>query len=76
MIGYKFSVILPVYERDDLYILFSKSIKSIFNNTLKPNEVIVIIDGPISLKFNKKILFFKKKYKFKLISSKKKNWFI
>jgi glycosyltransferase involved in cell wall biosynthesis len=72
MIGYKFSVILPVYERDDLYILFSKSIKSIFNNTLKPNEVIVIIDGSISLKFNKKILFFQKKYKFKLISSKKK----
>ena len=42
----KFSVVLPIYIKID-YIIFRKSFESILNQTLKPNEIIIIFDGPV-----------------------------
>ncbi len=68
----KFSVILPIIEREDIVIGFPKAIESIFKNTLKPDQVLVIIDGLVSNSFRDLILNFKKKYHFDLIWTEKK----
>ena len=60
----KFSVILPLYINVQLKT-FQKSFQSILNQTLKPNEIILILDGPIKDEIKKFIL--KKKKTNKLI---------
>ena len=60
----KFSVILPLYINVQLKT-FQKSFQSILNQTLKPNEIILILDGPIKEEIKKFIL--KKKKTNKLI---------
>ena len=57
-----FSVLLPTYNRADLYILFDKAINSIFSNSVVPSETIVVIDGPISPEFTVKINKYEKLY--------------
>ena len=61
----KFSVILPIYINVNSK-LFIKSFNSILNQSLKPNEIIVIFDGPVKKKITKflnlkkkKIIFYK-----------------
>ncbi len=44
-----FSVAMCVYEGDNP-LFFDKAIKSILDNTLIPDEIILIVDGPISKK--------------------------
>ena len=67
-----FSVILPIYINDK-YIIFKKSFNSILNQTLKPNEIVVLLDGPIEKKI-KNFLYQKKKlYSFIKIYNFKKN---
>lgn len=68
----KFSVILPILERDDIIIGFPKAIESIFENTIKPDQVLVIIDGLVSNSFRDLILDFQKKYLLDLIWTEKK----
>mgnify|MGYP001382162194 FL=1 len=68
----KFSVILPILERKDILIGFPKAIESIFKNTLKPNQVLVIIDGLVSNSFRDLILNFERKYNLDLIWTEKK----
>mgnify|MGYP001334538166 CR=1 FL=1 len=68
----KFSVILPILERDDILIGFPKAIESIFENTIKPDQVLVIIDGLVSNSFRDLILNFQKKYLLDLIWTEKK----
>jgi hypothetical protein len=67
-----FSVLVPVHQRADIFLLFDKSIISIFNNTLLPKKVFVLIDGLINLEFTKKISHYKKKFNFYVLQSKKK----
>ena len=55
----KFSVILPLYINVQLKT-FQKSFQSILNQTLKPNEIILILDGPIKDEIKKFILKKKK----------------
>ena len=55
----KFSVILPIYINVQLKT-FQKSFQSILNQTLKPNEIILILDGPIKEEIKKFILKKKK----------------
>lgn len=43
----KFSVLIPVYAGDKAKI-FKKALQSIKNNTIKPDQVVLVIDGPIS----------------------------
>ena len=57
----KFSVILPVLERQDIKLGFSKAIESIFKNTIKPDQVVVTIDGKVSKHFEEIL----KSYEFK-----------
>lgn len=42
-----FSVLMCVYHNDDPF-LFNKALKSVFSNTLLPQKLILVIDGPIS----------------------------
>jgi glycosyltransferase involved in cell wall biosynthesis len=62
-----FSVLLPTYNRQDLYILFDKAINSIFSNSVVPRETIIVIDGPISLEFTAKINKYEKLYNLLII---------
>ena len=48
----KFSVIFPVYKKNDLKG-FKKTFLSILNQTLQPNELIIIYDGPVSSEISK-----------------------
>lgn len=44
---YKFSVLMSVYIKEKPEYL-EESLKSVFNQTLRPNEVILVKDGPLS----------------------------
>ena len=56
-----FSVILPVLERQDIILGFPKALESIYQNTIKPDQVVITIDGKVS-KYFEEIL---KSYEFK-----------
>ena len=68
----KFSVILPILERKDIVQGFPMAIESIFQNTLIPDQVLVIVDGLVSKSFKELIMKLKKKYLFELILLNKK----
>ena len=68
----KFSVLLPVLDREDICKGFPIAIKSIFDNTLKPTQVVVTIDGLASNKFRKILFLYEKKYSLDLIWINKK----
>ena len=60
----KISVLMSTYKNDNVVHL-KEAIDSIINQTLKPNEIIIIIDGDIPpknmdalLDYSKKILYF------------------
>jgi glycosyltransferase involved in cell wall biosynthesis len=65
-----FTVLMPIHQREDIFLLFDKSIKSVYENTLKPKKVIILIDGKISLDLKTKIFFYKRKFGFQVIQSK------
>lgn len=50
----KFSVLISVYAKDDP-TLFDASLRSIFQNTLMPEEVLLVVDGPVPLHLNQVI---------------------
>jgi cellulose synthase/poly-beta-1,6-N-acetylglucosamine synthase-like glycosyltransferase len=66
-----FTVLLPIYQREDLVENFSLVLKSIYENTLLPDDLIVLIDGDISENFLNIILSEKNKYNFKILKNKK-----
>jgi hypothetical protein len=70
---YKFCVLMPIFQRDDIYKIIDKAILSIFKNSIIPNQFIIIVDGPLKNKFIKKIYFYKKKYKIQIIWLKEKS---
>lgn len=44
---HKFSVLMPVYFKDDP-VFFDKALHSVFTSqTVKPNEIVVVVDGPV-----------------------------
>ena len=53
---YKFTVLYPVHDDVEIKKII-KSVKSIIFNSLTPNEILIMIDGKISVE---KELFFKK----------------
>lgn len=54
-----FSVLISVYKNDKPAD-FKKALTSItFNQTLQPNEIVLVVDGPINTQLNKVILDFK-----------------
>ncbi len=60
---YKFSVVLPVYKKVSIDE-FKNSFNSIISQNLLPNELLIVIDGPIKEDVNNFIFKKKKKYKF------------
>lgn len=40
------TVLIAVYERDD-HRLFGKAMESIYQNTLKPDQTVLVVDGPV-----------------------------
>jgi len=59
----KFTVILPVYKKVD-FKTFCKSFDSLIKQTLIPNEIIVVLDGPVKGNIINYINEKKKFYKF------------
>ncbi|MCF7906875.1 glycosyltransferase [Patescibacteria group bacterium] len=69
----KFSVCISVYKKDDAEH-FRKAIESIVNQTIKPSEIILVVDGPVPEDINKVIDKFKnslKNFKFIRLSQNK-----
>jgi glycosyltransferase involved in cell wall biosynthesis len=60
----RFTVLLPIFQREDLEILFDAAIESIYSNTVLPHEVLIVIDGPISRDFQVKVDFYRSKYSY------------
>ena len=44
----KFTLLLPVYQRNDLQDRFRSVMESILNNSLQPNQILICIDGTLS----------------------------
>lgn len=70
---YKFCVLMPISQRDDVYRIIDKAILSVYKNSIIPNQFIIIVDGPLNKKFIKKIYYYKKKFKIQIIWLKKKS---
>ena len=51
----QFSVLLPVYEKDEPEI-FAGAIKSVVENIKPPTEILILQDGPVSQKLEAEIL--------------------
>ena len=66
------SVVLPVCYKD-LPGQIEESIQSLFNQTLKPAEIIIVIDGPIGEMLNTKINTFRNRDTVKVLEIKKSN---
>lgn len=65
-----FSVLISVYHRDDA-ALFEVALQSIFDNTLRPNEVLLIQDGAVTFELKCVIDYFEENYGLKTIALKK-----
>ena len=61
-VDFKFSVLLSVYKAEDPVFL-EECLGSIFDNSLIPDEVVIVEDGPLTDKLYKKLDFFSEKYK-------------
>jgi len=56
----KFSVLMSIYENEN-EAYFHRAMKSIWNEqTLKPDQIVLVLDGPITEKLNKGVCFWKK----------------
>ena len=55
MRDYDFTVLLPTHDREDMFLLFDRAIDSCLNNTILPNKILVVVDGPVRQEFSKKI---------------------
>lgn len=60
---------MAVYKTDNLHLL-EMAINSIYSNTIKPAQFLLVIDGPISSPMQSKILFLKEKFNFEVLSLK------
>lgn len=43
----KFSVLIPVYYKDDP-LVFDEALVSILQNTVTPSQIVIVVDGPLS----------------------------
>ena len=68
----KFTVLLPILERQDIIDGLPKALESIFKNTLLPDQVVVTVDGKVSTFFENLIKVFEKKYSLDLVWINKK----
>jgi glycosyltransferase involved in cell wall biosynthesis len=65
----KFSVLACVYSKDnDIY--FSEAYDSVLNQALTPNEIVLVVDGPVPDKLKTSIMEFEKQARVKKIEFK------
>ena len=57
----KFSVLMSTYEKDNSEY-FLKALNSVINQTVLPNEIIIVVDGPVSEEYKEVIENQKDKY--------------
>lgn len=57
----KYSVLLSLYDKEKPEYL-SLSLDSMFNQTIKPNEIILVLDGPINNRLKKIINFYDERH--------------
>lgn len=60
MTSFSFSVLMPVYKKDDP-VIFHEAVQSVLENSIKPSQFLIVVDGPIGTDLEKVILFFKNK---------------
>lgn len=60
MESHGFTVLLSTYDRTDLCEIFVKAVDSCLNNTLQPNAIVIVIDGPVRSEFSVKIKKYEK----------------
>ncbi|MBT3993564.1 MAG: glycosyltransferase, partial [Gammaproteobacteria bacterium] len=53
----KFSVLISVYK-NDIPDYFNQAVSSILNQTLLPNEIVLVRDGNVGIELNKEIQSF------------------
>ena len=68
----KFSVLMPILEREDIIKGFPLALESIINNSLVPDQVLIVVDGPVSKSFKNLIEEYKNKYSLDLLWISKK----
>ena len=68
----KFTVLVPILDRPDIVEGFSKALDSIYENSIKPDQVLVTVDGPVSKSFRKIIKKNELKYSLDIVWSEKK----
>ena len=61
-----FTVLLPIYQRDDLENMFMEVIESIYKNTLIPSQLIILIDGHLNHSFQMKVENLKNRFGYDL----------
>lgn len=66
----KFSVLMSVYSKD-CPVLFDLALDSIVKSTKKPDEVVLVKDGPVTDSLEEKINFYKKYLKLKVVELNK-----
>ena len=64
-----FAVLMAVHQRQDIENFFDKAINSIYQNTMLPDEFLLLIDGPVSKTFISRIKNLKSKYHFMIYQS-------
>lgn len=63
----KFSVLMSVYK-NDISEYLNQAIESVLNQTIKPNEIVIVVDGSISIELKDILEKYKEKYDiFKII---------
>ncbi len=70
MVKTKFSVCMCTYFKDDPK-WFCRAVESILNQTVKPDEVVLVVDGPVGEELNAEILKFEATDGFKVIRLEK-----
>lgn len=68
----KFTILLPIYQRKDLEGAFIEVIKSIYGNTLLPDQLIILIDGDLNPSFFKNVNKLKNIHNFEIYYPKLK----
>jgi glycosyltransferase involved in cell wall biosynthesis len=43
---------MPVHNRADIFLLFEKAVLSVFENSVIPNEMVLVVDGPLDHQFH------------------------
>ena len=58
---HRFSVLTSLYNKEKPQFL-KESLQSVFDNTVKPNQVVLVLDGPIGKELENVVEYFQKQY--------------